>query len=131
MDNFIANYGKILGTLQQVEKKMNFLDQIRVPRLSDIELGAVDLTSEYMGIDSEHQLFRILPNHIRDKIERSVYNHRKRKLFYFREQLRKRLAEKVSSDNSYMIVDSMPLEVCKLSRSTRSKICKEVSNISR
>jgi len=126
MNNFIANYGKILGALQQVEKKMNFLNQICVPLLSDIELIAVDLTSEYMGIDSEHQLFRILPNHIRDKIERSVYNRRKRKLFYFRLQLRKRLTEKISSDNSYMIVDSMPLEVCKLNRSTRSKICKEV-----
>ena len=126
MNNFIANYGKILETLQQIEKKMNFLNQIRIPRLSDIELVAVDLTSEYMGIDSEHQLFRILPNHIKDKIERSVYNRRKRKLFYFREQLRKRLAEKASLDKSYIIVDSMPLEVCKLSRSTRSKICKEV-----
>ena len=79
MNNFIANYGKILETLQQIEKKMNFLNQIRLPRLSDLELIAVDLTSEYMGIDSEHQLFRVLPKELKDKIERSVYNRRKRK----------------------------------------------------
>ncbi|OAV65276.1 hypothetical protein Barb6_02919 [Bacteroidales bacterium Barb6] len=59
MNNFATNYGKILEILQQVETKMNFLNQIRIPRLSDIELIAVDLTSEYMGIDSEHQLFRV------------------------------------------------------------------------
>ncbi len=69
MSNFSANYEKILDTIQQAEKRMNFLHQIRKPRLSDIELIAVDLTSEYMSIDSEHQLFRILPSHLREKIE--------------------------------------------------------------
>ena len=53
MNNFIRNYKKILETLQQVEGKMNFLNQKRKPKLSDIELIAVDLTSEYMSIDSE------------------------------------------------------------------------------
>lgn len=124
MNNFSANYGKILETIQQIESKMNFLNQKRKPKLSDIELIAIDLTSEYMSIDSEYQLFRTLPNDLFCKIERSVYNRRKRKLFYHREQLRKKLANQISS-HDYYIVDSMPLEVCKLSRSTRSRICKE------
>ena len=58
MSNFDANYRKILETLQNVYPKMNFLNQIRKPKLSDIELIAIDLTSEYMSIDSEYQLFR-------------------------------------------------------------------------
>lgn len=124
MNNFSANYRKILETLKQVEDKMNFLNQIRKPRLSDIELIAVDLTSEYMGIDSEYQLFRCLPSFLSCKIERSVYNRRKRKLFYPREELRRKIANQISSQDNY-IVDSMPLEVCKLSRSSRSHICKE------
>ena len=103
---------------------MNFLNQIRKPKLSDIELIAIDLTSEYMSIDSEYQLFRVLPSCLSNKIERSVYNRRKRKLFSSRESIRKRLANRISS-NDYYIVDSMPLEVCKLSRSSRSSICKE------
>ncbi|OAV63984.1 hypothetical protein Barb4_04521 [Bacteroidales bacterium Barb4] len=94
---------------------MNFMNQIRIPRLSDMKLVAVDLTSGYMGIDSKHQLFRVLPRAISDKMERSVYNRRKRKLFYFGEQLRKCPAGKVSADKGYVIVDGMPLEVCKLS----------------
>lgn len=47
--------------LQIVELKMNFLNQKRSPRLSDIELIALDLPSEFMGIDSERDLFRKLP----------------------------------------------------------------------
>lgn len=124
MNNFIANYGKIFETLQQFESKMNFLNQKRKPRLSDIELIAIDLTSEYMSIDSEYQLFRVLPESLRSRIERSVYNRRKRKLFGYRDRLRKKLASQISTGD-YYIVDSMPLEVCKLSRSSRSRICKE------
>lgn len=125
MNNFSANYAKILETIRQIEHKMNFLNQIRKPKLSDIELIAVDLTSEYMSIDSEYQLFRILPVYLKSKIERSVYNRRKRRLFYYREELRKKLSAAISSATDYYIVDSMPLEVCKLSRSSRSRICKE------
>ncbi|MDR2385469.1 MAG: IS982 family transposase [Tannerella sp.] len=124
MNNFAANYEKILETLQQIADKMNFLNQKRKPRLSDIELISIDLTSEYMGIDSEYQLFRVLPTFLSVRIERSVYNRRKRGLFFQREELRKKIAEKVSFSD-YYIVDSMPLEVCKLSRSHRSSICKE------
>lgn len=58
------------------------------------------------------------------KIERSVYNRRKRKLFYHRNQLRQKLAGQIST-HDYYIVDSIPLEVCKLSRSYQSNICKE------
>lgn len=74
MNNFTTNYRKILDTLQQLESKMNFLNQKRKPQLSDIELISIDLTSEYMGIDSEYQLFRNLPLALSARIERSVYN---------------------------------------------------------
>lgn len=77
MNNFSANYEKILEILQQVEVRMNFLNQKRKPKLSDIELIAIDLTSEYMSIDSEYQLFRRLPFSLFSKIEPSVYNRRK------------------------------------------------------
>lgn len=103
---------------------MNFLNQIRKPKLSDIELITIDLTSEYMSIDSEDQLFRLSPPTLLRRIKRSVYNCRKRKLFTHRESLRKKMASCITSQD-YFIVDSMPLEVCKLSRSSHSSICKE------
>lgn len=72
MNNFTRNYEKILETLRSVESKINFLNQIRKPRLSDIELICIDLTSEFMGIDSERDLFRKLPSCISSQIERST-----------------------------------------------------------
>jgi len=126
MHNFRSNYEKILEVLNQIEEKENFLSQIRLPKLSDKELIALNLTAEYMSIDSECQLFRILPVQISNRIERIVYNRRKRNLFSVIDQMRFKLANKFNEFEDYFIVDSMPLEVCKLSRSNRSTICKEL-----
>jgi hypothetical protein len=37
----------------------------------------------------------------------------------------KLLAERFVSSEKYFVVDGIPLEVCKLSRSSHSEICKE------
>ncbi len=126
MHNFEANYDKILETLKLIIRKDNFIKQKRKPKLSDIELVAIDLTAEYMSIDSEHQLFRDLQFTRFDKlIDRTVYNRRKRGLVNHIEKIRVIFSEKFNQYEDYFVVDSMPLEACKLARSTRSKICKE------
>jgi len=125
MNDFRANYNKILEVLRIITKKENFLVQIRKPKLTDVELIAMNLTAEYLSIDSECQLFRVIPDSLNTKIERSVYNKRKRKLFGYIEFIRNELSMKFNEFENYFIVDSMPLEVTKLSRSLRSKICKE------
>jgi hypothetical protein len=130
MNNFRSNYDKILGILKSITEKENFLTQIIEPKLKDIELIAMNLTAEYMSIDSECQLCRIIPKVLSSKIERSVYNRRKRKLFVAMEFIRKELSEKFNAFEDYYIVDSMPLEITKLSRSSRSTICKETYDTS-
>jgi len=125
MNNFSTNVEKIFETLKQFESKLNLKKQIRQPKMSDLELIAVDLTAEYMSIDSERQLFRILPQEISSRIERSVYNKRRRALFYEKHRLQQLMSEKITGANTYYLIDSMPLEVCKLSRASRSKICKD------
>ena len=60
MNNFHINYGKILEILQVLETIMKFRNQIRKPKLSDIELIVFDLIAEHMGIDSEHDLFFLI-----------------------------------------------------------------------
>jgi len=125
MHNFQTNYDKILKVLNTIEPKSNFLHQIRKPKLTDKELIAINLTSEFMSIDSEYQLFRLLPEKLLAKIERSVYNRRRRRLFDAIELIREQLSNFFNEFEDCFIVDSMPLEVCKLSRSGRSRICKE------
>lgn len=78
-----------------------------------------------MGIDSENHLFRQLPGLISEKIERSVYNRRKRKLYLKINEIRLKIAHGFNEFEDCFIVDSMPLEICKISRSARSKIGKD------
>ena len=56
--------------------------------MSDLELVALNITAEYMSINSELQLFRwISGTDLNGKIERSVYIKRKRKLFPYIEEI--------------------------------------------
>jgi len=48
--------------------------------MSDTEVIALSLAAEYMGIDSECQLFRMLLDCLRSRIECSAYNRRYRAL---------------------------------------------------
>ncbi len=125
MNNLNANYERILEVLQKISKEQLLAYQRRQPKLSDLELISLSLTAEFMGIDSENDLFRKLPKIISSKIERSVYNRRRRKLIGYIDNIRLKLASCFNEFEDYFIVDGMPLEVCKLSRSSRSKICKE------
>lgn len=126
MSNLQANYELILTELQKLIKTDNFYFKPIKPKLSDIEIVSLIILAEYKSIDSEYQLFREIQGlEISSKIERSVYNRRKRQLFPYIEKIRIKMVEKFNEFENYFVVDSMPLEVCKLSRSSRSKICKE------
>ena len=125
MNNLSANYERILEVLRKISKEQLLTYQRRQPKLRDLELLSLSLTAEFMGIDSENDLFRKLPNLILAKIERSVYNRRRRKLANDLNIIRLKLASHFNEFEDYYVVDSMPLEVCKLSGSSRSKICKE------
>ncbi|MCR9183345.1 MAG: transposase [Flavobacteriaceae bacterium] len=80
MNNLNANYERILEVLRKISKEQLLTYQRRQPKLSDLELVSLSLTAEFMGIDSENDLFRKLPEALSIKIERSVYNRRRRKL---------------------------------------------------
>ena len=125
MNNLHANYERILEVLREISKEQLLTYQRRQPKLSDLDLVCLSLTAEFMGIDSENDLFRKLPKTLSLKIERSVYNRRRRRLVDLLDDLRLKLASHFNEFEDCFVVDSMPLEVCKLSRSSRSKICKE------
>ena len=128
MHNFEASYKLILDELVKITNKDEYYFKPVKPKLSDVELISLIILAEFKSIDSEHQLFRELKNTmLEDKIERSVYNRRKRKLFPFLQQARLKMIERFNQFENYFVVDSMPVEVCKLARSAQSKICKEES----
>ena len=116
----------ILEVLRKISNENLLSYQRRTPKLKDLELISLALTAEFMGIDSENHLFRQIPKTIKCKIERSVYNRRKRRLANSINDLRMKIAKSFNEFEKFFIIDSMPVEVCKLSRSSTSKICKDV-----
>ncbi|MDR1056557.1 MAG: hypothetical protein LBL90_12225 [Prevotellaceae bacterium] len=105
MNKFSANYEKILESLKRIENKVNFRNQKRKSKLSDIELIliAMYLTCEYMSIDSDHQLFSILSDFLASRIGWSVYKRRKRGLFYYREELLRKIVDSISTCPYYSV----------------------------
>ena len=82
MNNLDAIYNFILNELKKLISDENFYFKPIKPKLSDLEIIALNISAEYLSIDSEYQLFRHLSNSkLNGMIERSVYNRRKRKLF--------------------------------------------------
>ena len=77
--------------LHSLEPTDNYLNQIRVPKLSDRELIALNLSAEFPEIDSENYLFQLLPDELMGRIERSVYNRRRRRLGVKIDQFRQTL----------------------------------------
>lgn len=124
MNNLIQNYEIILNHLKTTCGDIVSSTQIRTPKLSDLELVSLNLTAEYMSINTELQLFRCLKStYLEPLIERSVYNKRRRKLFDYIESIRKRLSEKFAEFTDVFVVDSMPTPICKYARAARSNIC--------
>ena len=75
MNNLDAIYDFILKELRKLTIKENFYFKPIKPKLSDLELIAINISAEYLSIDSEYQLFRYLSNSkLKGMIERSVFN---------------------------------------------------------
>ncbi|OPB94411.1 transposase [Elizabethkingia ursingii] len=125
MNNLNANYERILGVLKQISNENLLSYQKRIPKLKDLELISLALAAEFMGIDSKSHLFRHIPATIRQKIDRSAYNRRKRRLANKIDEIRVQLTRSFNEFENIFIIDSMPMEVCKFSRSSTSKICKD------
>jgi hypothetical protein len=124
MNNLIQSYEIILKVLQENCANIESCKQIRKPKLSNLELVALNFTSEYMRHDSELQLFRVVENtYLENRIERSVYNRRERNLFAYIENIRQCLSQKFSHLSNVFIVDSAPIEICEFCRTKRSNIC--------
>jgi hypothetical protein len=127
MSNLSVSYNKILGLLHELEPQDNFLNQIRIPKLSDKQLIALAFAAESSGVDSERHLFRQLPATVAGQIDRSVFNRRRRQLAFKIEHFRQCMVSALAPSENYYFVDSMPLEICKFGRAKRLRICREAN----
>ena len=134
MHNIKTNFDKILGVIKdilgdEINAKGNYLRRGTVPKFSDIQVIALSLTAECLGIDSENYLFSKLNkeylNEFENMISRRHYNDRRKLLFEKAERVRKLMSERLNKQADVFAIDSMPLEICKISREQRNKMGKE------
>ena len=132
MHNLHANFVKILEVCKKfsqdlVNGKGNVPRPGVVPKFSDLEVIALSMTQESMGIDSECYLFAKL-NEYRDKmpnlVSRRQYNDRRKFTSRLCEKIRKRIAEAIDGGEDCFIIDSKPVRVCQLARGKRNKMGK-------
>lgn len=130
MHNLYTIFSKILKICKQfgdnlINEKGNIPRPGVVPKFSDIEVIALNLTSEAMGIDSESNLFIRLSEY-KDKmpnlISRRQYNDRRKTTSTLCDTIRKRIAEKIDGGEEYFCIDSKPIEVCRVARGKRCKM---------
>ncbi len=89
-----------------------------------MEVVALLLTAEFMLIDSQNYLFKLLKGtEFESKIERSNYNKRCNKLNLYIEEIRKTIVRKFGKNTKFLIIDSTPASICKVVRAGRSNIC--------
>jgi hypothetical protein len=133
MHNIKTNFDKIMEVAKKflqpyVDERGNFPKVGAHPKFSDLSVIVLALTSEAMGIDSENFLFQKLNTTYRDSfpdlIDRSQYNVRKRKLKSQIDKFQKKIAKELDEFEDVFTIDSMPVEVCKIARSSRCKLGK-------
>ncbi len=103
------------------------------PKMNDIDIIALSITSECLGIDSENLLWSKLKTDYSSLfphlIHRTNYNRRKKQLGSWILDCAQKWRAKIPMQDEICIVDSMPLPVCKISRERSSKVCRQSNNI--
>jgi hypothetical protein len=128
-----ANFDKIMHVLREILGNEfpidgNLLRPGPKPHFTDMEVLALSITAECMGIDSECYLFAKLEDYklvFPRMISRRQYNDRRKALFTWQEYIRNKLACNLNDITEVYAIDSMPLEICKLSRMERNKMGKD------
>jgi len=131
MHNLYTKFVKILGICKQFSNNLvndqgNIPRRVPVPKFSDLEIVALSLAAEAESIDSEKWLFEYKLEEYRDRIpnliSRRQFNDRRKKTAGLCEEIRKRLACKIDSGEDFFIVDSKPIEVCRVARGKRCRM---------
>lgn len=93
-----------------------------VPRFSDLEVIALSLTAESIGIDSENYLFTKLSEYSSELphlISRRQFNDRRKQTVYLCKIIRERIANHIDGGEEYFCIDSKPIQVCRIARGRR------------
>lgn len=99
------------------------------PKMSDLEIISLAITSECLGIDSESLLFSKLKKDYADRfknlIHRTNYNRRRKNLDPWIQRSAQVMSKELEGNSKDYVIDSIPIHVCKICRAPRSTICRK------
>ena len=103
-----------------VNESGNITRRGAIPRFSDLEIVALNMTSEAVGIDSESLLFARLRKYkieMPNLISRRQYNDRRKITSSLCNTIRERMVAEFDAGEDCFCIDSKPIEVCRFSHS--------------
>ena len=133
MHNLYAIFAKLLNICKQIAGNLvNESGSVPrrgfVPKFSDLEVVALNMASEAVGIDSESLLFAKLQDYrveIPNLISRRQYNDRRKITSSLCNAIRERMVSEMDGGENYFCIDSKPIEVCRIARSKRCSMGKK------
>jgi hypothetical protein len=103
------------------------------PTLRDSEVLTIEVVGEYLGLDTESNIFAHFCRHYSDwfpglhKITRTTFTRQAANLWKVKQELWQGLAQHIEQDRYISIVDSFPVPVCRFARAPRSRSFAEVA----
>lgn len=97
------------------------------PLLSDSEVLTIEIVGEFLGIDTDLQLFTHFRRHYGDwfpmlkQVHRTTFTRQAANLWVVKEQLFGYLSQLVPHDPLISVVDSFPMPVCRFARANRCR----------
>jgi len=103
------------------------------PTLRDSEVLTIEVLSEFLGIDTESNMFAHFCRYYADwfpglrKITRTTFTRQAANLWKVKQELWQVLAQQIAHDPFISIVDSFPVPVCRFARAPRCRSFGEVA----
>ncbi len=125
MHNIATNFRRFYGICKEIfgdqaTSKGNFQDYPISPKMTDLQIVALSLCMESLGIDSENLLWSKIktdyPRLFTNLIDRSRFNRRRKRLQTYINNVQVHIAQKLQQKSKHMVVDSVPVPVVKMVR---------------
>ena len=103
------------------------------PTLRDSEVLTIEVVGEFLGIDTESNIFTHFCRYYSDwfpglrKITRTTFTRQAANLWKIKQELWHRVAQNIDQDPYISIVDSFPVPVCRFARAPRCRSFGEVA----
>ncbi len=98
------------------------------PQLSDSEVLTMEIVGEFLGIDTDLDLYTFFRRHFGEwfptllQVDRTTFTRQAANLWVIKEQLFVNLSQFVPHDPLVSVIDSFPMPVCRFARANRCRI---------